>query len=62
MCERAGVAAAFWRVGPGLLRVYGDIGLTALPIGAPAPGDGPRYLACRAETDLETLAPLLPSR
>jgi len=62
MCERAGVAAAFWRVGPGLLRVYGDIGLTPFPIGAPKPGDGLRYLACRAETDLETLAPLLPSR
>jgi len=62
MCERAGLAAAFWRVGPGLLRVYGDIGLTAFPIGAPKPGDGLRYLACRAETDLETLAPLLPSR
>nr|WP_245185737.1 phosphatidylglycerol lysyltransferase domain-containing protein [Falsiroseomonas frigidaquae] len=60
MCEREGVDAAFWRVGPGLLRVYGDIGLTAFPIGAPAPGDGPRYLACRAEKDLETLAPLLP--
>jgi len=62
MCERAGVDAAFWRVGPGLLRVYGDIGLTAFPIGAPAPGDGPRFLACRAEKDLETLAPLLPGR
>ncbi|WP_439598964.1 phosphatidylglycerol lysyltransferase domain-containing protein [Falsiroseomonas sp.] len=62
MCERAGVDAAFWRVGPGLLRVYGDIGLTAFPVGAPLPGDGPRFLACRAEKDLETLAPLLPGR
>ncbi|MGG5887978.1 lysylphosphatidylglycerol synthase domain-containing protein [Falsiroseomonas sp. HC035] len=62
MCEREGVDAAFWRVGPGLLRVYGDIGLTAFPIGAPKPGDGPRFLACRAEKDLETLAPLLPGR
>jgi phosphatidylglycerol lysyltransferase len=61
MCEREGVDAAFWRVGPGLLRVYGDIGLTAFPIGAPKPGDGPRYLACRAEKDLETLMPLLPA-
>jgi phosphatidylglycerol lysyltransferase len=60
MCERAGVDAAFWRVGPGLLRVYGDIGLTAFPVGAPGPGDGPRFLVCRAEKDLELLAPLLP--
>jgi uncharacterized membrane protein YbhN (UPF0104 family) len=62
MCERAGVDAAFWRVGPGLLRVYGDIGLTAFPVGAPGPGDGPRFLVCRAEKDLELLAPLLPPR
>ncbi|MGX9962220.1 lysylphosphatidylglycerol synthase domain-containing protein [Roseomonas sp. F4] len=62
MCERAGVDAAFWRVGPGLLRVYGDIGLTAFPVGAPLPDDGPRYLVCRAEKDLELLAPLLPPR
>ena len=62
MCEQAGVDAAFWRVGPGLLRVYGDIGLTAFPVGAPLPGDGPRFLACRAEKDLELLAPLLPGR
>ncbi|MBU8544033.1 MULTISPECIES: lysylphosphatidylglycerol synthase domain-containing protein [Roseomonadaceae] len=62
MCERAGVDAAFWRVGPGLLRVYGDIGLTAFPVGALGPGDGPRFLVCRAEKDLELLAPLLPPR
>ena len=37
-CERAGVDPAFWRVGPDLLRVYGDIGLTAVPLAAP--GDG----------------------
>jgi phosphatidylglycerol lysyltransferase len=59
LCERAGVDAAFWRVGPGLLRVYGDIGLTAFPLGAPE-ADGPRYLACRAERDLQRLLPLLP--
>jgi phosphatidylglycerol lysyltransferase len=53
------VDAAFWRVGPGLLRVYGDIGLTAFPLGAPE-ADGPRYLACRAERDLQRLLPLLP--
>ncbi|HYF06022.1 MAG TPA: phosphatidylglycerol lysyltransferase domain-containing protein [Acetobacteraceae bacterium] len=60
-CERAGVDPAFYDVGPELLRVYEDIGLTAFPISA---GDmsGERYLVCRAERDLEALLPLLPTR
>jgi len=58
ICEAARVDPAFSRVGPDLLRVYADIGLTVLPLaGGP---DGPRYLACRAEHDLEALLPLLP--
>jgi phosphatidylglycerol lysyltransferase len=58
MCEQAGVDPAFWDVGPELLRVYADIGLTAFPReDAPA-----RYLACRAENDLAALLPLLPGR
>ncbi len=61
MCDRAGVDPAFWRVTPALLRVYGDIGLTAFPLGAPGPGEAQRYLACRAEKDLEKLMPLLPA-
>ncbi|MGG5820512.1 lysylphosphatidylglycerol synthase domain-containing protein [Falsiroseomonas sp. HW251] len=61
MCERAGVDAAFWRVTPALLRFYGDIGLTAFPLAAPAPGEPQRYLACRAEKDLEKLLALLPA-
>nr|WP_282572059.1 lysylphosphatidylglycerol synthase domain-containing protein [Roseomonas acroporae] len=36
MCERAGVDAAFWRVGSELLRVYADIGLIAFPLAPPA--------------------------
>jgi phosphatidylglycerol lysyltransferase len=62
MCERAGVDPAFWRVTPALLRVYGDIGLTAFPLAAPAAGEPQRYLACRAEKDLETLMALLPAQ
>lgn len=58
ICERARVDPAFWSVGPSLLRVYADIGLTAFPLGD-ANGQ-PRYLACRAERDLEALLPLLP--
>jgi len=62
LCERAGVDAAFWRVGPDLLRVYRDIGLTAVPLETPGGGQGPPlWLACRAERDLETLRPLLPA-
>jgi phosphatidylglycerol lysyltransferase len=60
ICERAGVDAAFWRVTPALLRVYGDIGLTAFPLAAPPSGEPQRYLACRAEKDLEKLMALLP--
>lgn len=56
ICEQAGVDPAFWHVGPGLLRVYADIGLTSFPL-VDAPG---RFLACRAEHDLAALSPLLP--
>ena len=55
LCERAGVDPAFWRVGPGLLRIYGDIGLTAVSL-----GEGSLYLALRAEKDLAKLRELLP--
>ncbi|WP_270936282.1 lysylphosphatidylglycerol synthase domain-containing protein [Falsiroseomonas oryzae] len=62
ICERAEVDAAFWRVSPALLRVYGDIGLTAFPLDPPPPGEPQRYLACRAEKDLEKLLALLPAQ
>ena len=45
--------------GPELLRVYGDIGLTAFPLASPGQ-PAQHYLACRAERDLERLMPLLP--
>lgn len=57
ICAQAGVDPAFWRVGPELLRVYGDIGLTPFPL---ASDPAPRFLVCRAERDLEALMPLLP--
>jgi phosphatidylglycerol lysyltransferase len=56
LCERAGVDPAFWRVGPELLRVYADIGLTPFPLA----NEPSRFLACRAEHDLAALLPLLP--
>jgi lysylphosphatidylglycerol synthetase-like protein (DUF2156 family) len=59
LCERAGVDPAFWRVGHDLLRVYADIGLTAVPLAAP--DQAPQhFLACRAERDLDVLRNLLP--
>jgi phosphatidylglycerol lysyltransferase len=57
ICDREGVEPAFWRVAPDLLRVYGDIGLTAFPLEENRPVT---YLACRAEKDLERLLELLP--
>jgi hypothetical protein len=53
-----------------LLRIYGDLGLTALPLGSdglPLPesqGDTPlaeQYLVCVAERDLDLLLPVLPT-
>jgi phosphatidylglycerol lysyltransferase len=53
------VDPAFWRVGPDLLRVYEDIGLTAVPLAAPGE-EARHFLACRAERDLNALRQLLP--
>ncbi len=69
LAQQDGLDPAVWRAGPELLKVYGDLGLTALPLGAdglPLPesdGDAPvaeQYLVCVAERDLEMLLPVLP--
>jgi uncharacterized membrane protein YbhN (UPF0104 family) len=69
LARQEGLAPAFWRAGPGLLKVYGDLGLTALalgPDGLPLPEspdetpEARQYLVCVAERDLTTLLPLLP--
>jgi len=69
LAQQEGLDPAFWRAGPGLLKVYGDLGLTALPLGEnglplPESPDEPaaasHYLVCMAERDLSTLLPLLP--
>jgi phosphatidylglycerol lysyltransferase len=69
-CEQEGVDAAFWDVGRDYLSIYGDIGLTAFPLGPdrlPLPasqGDAPaaeRWLVCQAERDLPRLLPILPA-
>ena len=69
LARQEGLDPAFWYTGPNLLKVYHDLGLTALPLGAdglPVPEtDGPhvpasRFLVCVAERDLHILLPLLP--
>ena len=70
LARQEGLDAAVWHAGPDLLRIYGDLGLTALPLGSdglPLPesqGDTPlaeQYLVCVAERDLDLLLPVLPT-
>ena len=77
LAHQEGLAPAFWRVGPGLLKVYADLGLTPLPLGADGEivqqnppyavlhastaDPAQRYLVCIAERNLNALIPLLPA-
>ncbi len=70
LAQQEGLDTAVWLAGPGLLNVYADLGLTALPLGPdglPLPerkDDAPlvaQYLCCQAERDLSLLLPLLPT-
>jgi phosphatidylglycerol lysyltransferase len=69
LAHQEGLDPAVWRARPTFLKVYGDLGLTALPLGPDglplpeAPSDTPEaehYLVCMAERDLSALLPLLP--
>ncbi len=69
LARQEGMDPAVWRAGAGLLKVYGDLGLAALPLGPdglPLPespnvtSPASEYLVCVAERDLDTLLPLLP--
>ena len=68
LARQEGLDPAFWRVGPGLLKVYADLGLTPLPLGRDgrivSSDEGAdatrRYLVCVAERDLSALMPMLP--
>ncbi len=70
LAQQEGRDAAVWRAGGELLKIYRDLGLTALPLGAdglpladgqlPA-GGARRYLCCVIERDLNILLPLLPA-
>jgi uncharacterized membrane protein YbhN (UPF0104 family) len=69
LAQQEGLDPAIWRAGPGLLKIYGDLGLTALPLGddglpmPETPDVAPpstQYLVCVAERDLTALLPMLP--
>ena len=69
LAAQEGMGAAVWRAGTGLLKVYADLGMTAVPLGSDGlplpPRDGVvpvagQYLCCVAERDLARLLPLLP--
>lgn len=68
LARQEGLDPAVWGAGPPLLKIYQDIGLTPVPLGAdglPAedlPQQGPtsdHYLVCVAERDLKQLLPVL---
>ena len=68
LAQQEGLDPAVWRAGPGLLKIYGDLGMTALPLGEdglllPESDDGQsarNYLVCLAERGLTALLPSLP--
>ena len=65
LAQQEGLDPAVWSAGPGLLKIYGDLGLVALPLGpdglptAQTDRAVARYLVCVAERDLPALLPLL---
>jgi phosphatidylglycerol lysyltransferase len=59
LAERRGDDPAFLGVGEGMRRQFEDLGLTLFPL-PDGPGGEARFLACRAERDLERLRALLP--
>jgi len=71
LAQQEGRDAAIWRAGIDFLKIYGDLGLTAVPLGtdglplsdgqAQPTGGASRYLCCVAERDLGVLLPLLPA-
>jgi lysylphosphatidylglycerol synthetase-like protein (DUF2156 family) len=68
LAQQEGRDVAVYRVGPGLLGIYGALGLAALPLGPDGlllqdPAEGVvanAYLMCLAERDLSVLLPVLP--
>ncbi len=70
LARQEGRDPAIYRAGSRLLKVYNDLGLTALPLGpdglpvregSPASRASQHYLVCVAERDYAALYPLLPT-
>ncbi len=71
LAQQEGLHTAVWRAGRSLLKIYADLGLAALPLGADgmptaeaddrAMGSANQFLVCQAERDLATLLPLIPT-
>ena len=70
LAAQEGLDPAVWKAGLAMLKVYGGLGLTALPLGPDglllpeSDEDTPAadmYLCCVAERDLSTLIPQLPA-
>ena len=66
LAHQEGREAAIWRAGADMLKIYNDIGLTAVPLGPDGmPAEEPhahpvrQYLCCKAERDLVELLPRL---
>jgi uncharacterized membrane protein YbhN (UPF0104 family) len=69
LAEQEGLHPAAYRAGRGFLKVYRDIGLTAIPLGPdglPLPDldeeHATEFLVCRTERDLAFVLPFLPDR
>jgi lysylphosphatidylglycerol synthetase-like protein (DUF2156 family) len=69
LAAQDGLDPAVWQAGTRMLKIYADLGLSALrlgPDGLPDRSDndkhGPnvRYLVCKVDRNLKTLLPLLP--
>lgn len=69
LAAQQGLDPAVWGAGPRMLKIYADLGLSAMKLGKDglpdpaAPQDGgpnARFLVCKMERDLTALLPLLP--
>jgi uncharacterized membrane protein YbhN (UPF0104 family) len=67
LAQQEGKDCAVWRAGTAMLKIYNDIGLTALPLGndglpttAHDAAPARQFLCCVAERDLAYLLPILP--
>ena len=69
LAAQEGLDPAVWGAGPRMLKIYADLGLSALRLGADGLPDNTdpeklnpnaRYLVCKVESQLKSLLPLLP--